>query len=168
MFNPYLNTSAPNGEKLDYAYEVIGINSGDSIKAKSTEVFQVKLTLYPSGGQGIYIASVSAILNVEVVVVGILAGSFKDNNNTGDLTCQKLRDKLVVSIMNSNNENKIINFKTGNNNFKIVDQNGNDLNDILIPGNTENMDCEIYVERLQTAVFTNSPQKFNIFITNEE
>ena len=80
MFNPYLNTSAPSGEKLDYAYEVIGINSGDSIKAKSTEVFQVKLTLYPSGGQGIYIASVSAILNVEEVVVGILAGSFKDNN----------------------------------------------------------------------------------------
>ena len=168
MFNPYLNTSAPSGEKLDYAYEVIGINSGDSIKAKSTEVFQVKLTLYPSGGQGIYIASVSAILNVEEVVVGILAGSFKDNNNTGDLTSQKLRDKLVVSIMNSNNENKIINFKTGNNNFKIVDQNGNDLNDILIPGNTENMDCEIYVERLQNTVFTNSPQKFNIFITNEE
>lgn len=168
MFNPSLHTSAPSGETLDYAYELIGINPGDSIDAKTTKVFQVKLSLYPSGGSGVYIASVSAIIKVEEAVEGILKGIFKDNNNTGDLTGQNLRTKMIISIMNSNNVNKTINFKTGNSIFKIVDQNGNNLEDIVIPKNTENVDCEIYIERLQTAVFANSPQKFNIYITNEQ
>ena len=164
VFRPTLNITPPEGETLDYTYDVIGIKAGDVIPAKTSVTFTVKLNLYPSGGAGNYSGGVSTDVTAEENNQGLLVGIFKNNNNTGDLTGNNTTAPLTITVMNTFNQDKTFTFSVTNNNFSVVDSNNNSNPSFQIPANTESQDFTIYIKRNTNDAFGNSPQRFNLYL----
>lgn len=162
VFNPHLDIRPPSGETLEYSYDVDGIRMGDPIPAKQSVTFTVKLTLYPSGGKGTYSAGVSSDIEPEESTEGVLTGAFK-GSTTGDLEHNNLV-KFTITVLNSYQREKTFNIVTTNNNFQIVDANGNSLPTFQIAGNTEGQDIDFYVKVKDGVRFPNDLQKINVYL----
>ena len=168
LFRPTLTITPPQGETLEYAYDVIGVRPGDLIAAKTSVTFTVKLTLYPSGGAGNYSGGVQTEVGTEEEEEGLLLGAFKNNNSSGDLTGNHTTAPLTISVMNTFDEQKSFSFIVSSNNFSVVDSNNNANPTYQIAANTDSQDFVIYIKRDTNATFGNSPQKFNLYLTSSE
>ena len=165
VFNPDINvTQVPRGEQLNYSYEISGLTLGEEIPAKSTKEFDVTLYMYPSGGAGTYSINVDADVETEENNDGILNGSVNEPR-TGDLSGTNTLAHFTIDVMNSYQTAKEFTLSLNNNNFEIVDQNGNSLtNPFTINANTDSQTYDIYIKIKNNATFPNDTQRFNILL----
>lgn len=163
LFNPAISTSKPRNATLDYSYEVIGVQMGDSIPAKTTKTFKIKVSGFPSGTQGTYQIGINTSVTTEESNDGILAGTIT-GNTIGDLSGSNRIVKFSANVMNSYQRNKEFKFVIENSNFELVDNGGNPLSNFLISGGDDGEIYDFYIKVKDGARFPNNTQRLNVYI----
>ena len=165
VFNPTITvTQVPRNETLNYSYEIIGLTLGEEIPAKTSKEFDVKVYLFPSGGAGTYSINADVEVGTEENNDGVLNGSI-NAPNTGDLSGSNTLAHFSANIMNSYQSAKQFTLTVNNNNFEIVDQNGNPFsNPFSINASTQSQTYDFYIKIKNNATFPNDTQRFNVIL----
>ena len=164
VFNPSIETT--NNPNMNVLYELSGIEVGETIPELSTKTFSITIYMYPTT-PGDY--NVSGDTNVNVTEedeepTGNLLGSIPSNSSV-NLRGSTVRDKVVLTVINTYETTQSFDLSISNSNFKLVNANGNNLGTLTVgANNTQTYD--IYIERKNGVSFATNQQNVNLtFIT---
>ena len=169
VFDPQVNYgTAPrdnnnNVGEYDHTVVITGISRGDSIAAKTTITFKVKLMMYTNGVRGNYEFGVNAEVTAEENTEGILAGTIT-GNTTGDLRDPNIMASFTASVMNSYQRSKEFTFAITNQNFTVVDQNGDPIGNFIIGGSEPGVNYTFYIKRNNGVTFPQDSITLNVYI----
>lgn len=152
-FNPVVHASG--GGTGDLYLSLDGIEAGDVVRSGMTRTFKLRLTLVPSDPTQNYDASGTTEPTVDTSPTGqiLVVASPTSINLQGD------NDLIPIEIEVLNTYSYDINFKavSGNGNFLLKDKNGDNLESMILPANTDSNKYTVYVKKIDDAIFeTNS------------
>lgn len=139
---------------------VTGINNGDTIKSKETKTIQMKFSLKTTDYTQTYTCSASTDLDGVQHQKGSLLTSLILNNN--DLTYGKTGN-FTLNVLNSYSTNVNFSLGSANNNFVLVDNNGNNLTQLTANANSDN-NYTIYIKERTPHEYESSPQSTTILL----
>ena len=157
ILNYNINSSNKN---MSLSYDLDGIKLGDIIPAKSSVDFNLIINLYPIA-EGEFDVSITDDITFDIDNTGIIIGNIPENS-VGDLRNNEIV-KFSAAVMNTYKMEKQFNFSLGNDNFMIVDENGNPLENMTIGAN-DTRDYDFYIKLNDGVRFPTDTQKVNIYI----
>lgn len=158
-FNPSLNTQ---NEDIEITYEINGIEANEIIPSKSSKTFNITLNMVPNDAGNFNVSGEIEIELQEDTNPGSLLGSIP-KNSTGNLI-SNTTVPITATIINTYDENKQYNIVVTNDNFELVDINGNQLSTYTINANDEESKT-IYIKLANGARFASENQNLNIFLS---
>lgn len=164
VFNPSIETT--NNQNMDVSYELSGIEVGEIIPELSTKTFAITIYMYPKT-TGDYNVSGGTNVNVneeDEEPTGNLLGSIPSNSSV-NLRGNTVRDKVVLTVINTYDTNQSFNLSINNSNFKLVNASGNNLGTLTVGANSTQT-YDVYIERKSGVTFATNQQNVNLtFIT---
>ena len=158
-FNPSLSTI--NNEDMDVSYELEGIEMGDTISSLTATTLTLKIMMTPNNTGEFNVSGDTEFEVVPTTEAGRLLGSIP-KNITGELKNTTASILLNASVMNTYETSKKFHITVSNDNFYLVDENGNELEEFTIEGNTTE-EYPIYLKVKSTARFASEKQSLNIY-----
>ena len=164
VFTPSVETV--NNQDMNVSYDISGITLGEIIPPLTTKTFTLKISMYPVT-PGTY--SVSGGTEVETETeptqeTGSLLASIP-NNSSVNLRGSTVRDKVVMTVINSYDTAKNFTVAINNSNFKLVDSGGTTLSNMTILANTTQT-YDVYIERKNGVKFATDSQVVNLTFNN--
>jgi hypothetical protein len=160
---PQLSTTAPRNGILYPSYELIGVDAGDPLPAKTTKTFKIKISLSTNGTQGTYQLGVNTTVTAEESDEGIISGSIT-GTTTGDLTGNTTMAHFTATVLNSYERSKEFTFEIDNQNFSITDSSGNALGNYVIAGNEAGQTYDFYIKRNDGVAFPTDTHRLNVYL----
>ena len=160
---PQLTKTEPRNGVLYPSYELIGVNAGDQLPAKTTKTFKIKVSLSTNGTQGTYQLGVNTVVTTEESDEGIISGSIT-GTTTGDLTGNNTMAHFTATVLNSYERSKEFTFEIDNQNFSITDSAGNPLTNYIIAGNESGQTYDFYIKRNAGVAFPTDTHRLNVYI----
>ena len=153
-----------NEEDVAITYLLDGIETNELIPSKDTKTFYLTINMVPNNA-GEYVITGDIDIDLEQEDdIGSLMGSIP-KNLSGDLVNNTMVP-VTATIINSYEDNKSYSIIITNNNFELVDVNGNPLPSYTISGNGEEQ-RQFYIRIKQGARFASSNQNINIFLSHD-
>ena len=159
-FTPSLNTQ--NEEDIEVSYYLEGIEVDENIPSKSTKTFYLTINMVPNNAGNFNISGETDVEVEQEEITGTIIGSIP-KNTTGNLVDNQVIP-IVATIINTYKENKEYNIIVTNDNFELVDINGNYLNSFTINANSED-EKTVYLKIKNGARFASERQNLNIFLS---
>ena len=166
VFSPSVETI--NNQNMNVSYDIDGITLGEIIPPLTTKTFTLTISMYPES-PGTY--NVTGETEVEVEQqesgeTGSLLGSIP-SNSTVNVRGSTVRDKVVLTVINSYDTAKGFTLSINNSNFKLVDSNGTNLGNMSVAANTTQT-YDVYIERKSGVKFATNQQTVNLSFNNGE
>lgn len=162
-YNPVVSTTQGNAT-AEVSLSTSGLQPGDTISPHTTEVLNVTITLTVVSGNAnnsIFVTELTSTVQTEAVEHGEMTAVL--NNNTGDLSGDNTRAQFTVSVINTFTYDRQFELRIGDNNFKLVDANGNNLGPLTIPANG-NETYTFYIEDVEGAAFLTTEQTTSLML----
>ncbi len=164
-FNPEITASSDE----DIAYiepELIGVTQGETIPARTTKNFQLKLNLIANNPNGTYGASGSgeAETTSPTVEQGTLTATVSPN--TGDLRSPNTSATFSVTVTNTYENAKTYSLTSSSSNFTIIGSNNQSLSNLTINGGATDT-YTIYVQKSSGAMFRDNTATMNVLLVSD-
>ena len=160
----HASITTPNEEDAEISYLLEWIEPNEIIPSKETKTFSLTINLNPNNAGDFTIEGTLDVNLEEEQTAGSLIGSIP-RNSTGNLVNND-KVPVVATVINSFEESKTYNLVITNDNFELVDVNGNPLTSFTINGNSEEQNT-VYIKIKPGARFASSAQNINIFLSHD-
>lgn len=164
-----------NNSNVDYIYNGItinysssedkisstisGIENGTTISAGSSVTFN--LTFTSSGLDNETEITIEAIIQGTTNTEGTFLASITPS--TGDLKSPNTMSHFTISVINTYSYDRSFTLSLSNNNLKLTDSNGNELDSLTIGANTE-ANFDFYIMAVEDATFLESPTTTEVLV----
>ena len=160
VFTPSVETN--NNQNMNISYDLSGITLGEIIPPLSTKTFKLKISMFPVT-PGNY--SITGETGVETETEpeepqGSLLASIPSNSSV-NVRGSTVRDKVVLTVINSYDTAKNFTLAINNSNFKLVDSSGNNLGNMTVLANTTQT-YDVYIERKSGVKFATNQVVVNL------
>jgi len=150
-----------NEQDGNISYEIDGIEDKELIHSKESKTFSVTIYLIPNDF-GDYNITGSAEIDLEQKKEeGRLLGSI-EKNIRGDLTNPSYYVPIVVTIVNTYEEEKNFTFSLSNKYFYLLDENNNNIENYTISAN-ETREVTVLLKVYENSKFATDSQSMNIY-----
>ena len=164
IFTPSVETN--NNQNMNISYDLSGITLGEIIPPLTTKTFTLRISMYPQS-PGTYNVTGESGVDTEQQPpeqTGSLLASIP-NNSSVNVRGSTVRDKVVMTVINSYDTAKNFTLSINNSNFKLVDSGGNDLGNMTILANTTQT-YDVYIERKSGVKFAVDQVVVNLSFNN--
>lgn len=145
---------------------VEGVSEGGIIPPRSDISFYVIITLHPADVNGEYGVEGGYTPTVEKEELGDILASIS-SSTTGNLRGSNTLAPFTVDVLSSYDYDKKFSLSISNNNFEIVDANGNRLGvQIITKGDEKNFD--FYIKKKDGGKFSSDTDEAVIYVTPED
>lgn len=160
VFTPSIETST--NENMETSFVIEGIELGETIPKLTEKTFTLRINMYPktTGDFNVSGNSDVSLQEEENEETGSLLASIPKNSEV-NLRGNTVRDKVVLTVINSYEEAKNFSLSINNSNFKLVNISGNDLTTLDIAANST-VNYDIYIERKDGVSFATDSQNVNL------